>query len=122
MLSVSLVFGVNDVLALKDFNTFLNNFLIHEKPSFLERYVAKKAQAWIQRRAIRIFNEIQSQVKESTINVALNEMNVDMFTVLALANDPLISPKTGEELFLTIASTELHFNKLQKPRQEQTYK
>jgi hypothetical protein len=121
MLTISLVFGVNDLLALKGFNTFLNNFLIHESPNFIQRYCANKAKDWLAKKGLKLFRQIQAGVKDERISLALNETNVSIFTTLALADDPLFQPQTGEELFLGIASTELAFIKLQKPRQDTSY-
>lgn len=121
MLSVSLVFGVNDLLALKDFNTFLNNFLIHEKPSFVEHWLAKRAQGWIQRRAMKVFGEIRQEVAPASVDVALNQCSTAMFAVLALSTQLSFQPKQGSELFLAVAAAELTYNKLKSPRSDSTY-
>jgi len=122
VLSVALVFAVNDVLALRSFNTFLNNFVIHEKPNFIERWAAKRAQGWIQSRAMTIFKDIRRETADKQIDLALNQCGADMFAVLSLSTQPSFQPTAGDELFLAIAAAELAFKKLQSPRSEEIYK
>jgi hypothetical protein len=122
MLSVSLVFAVNDLLALKSFNTFLNNFQIHENPNLVSRYLAKWSQRWIQARSLKIFSEVRTMAGDNTIDVALNKCSTGMFAVLSLATTPSFQPKQGTELFLSIASAELAFEKLRAPQPDSTYK
>lgn len=121
MLSVSLVFGVNDLLALKAFNTFLNNFQIHEKPTFIESWFARRAQSWIQNRAMKIFNEIRKETATRPIDVALNQCSTGMFAVLSLSITPSFNPSTGEDIFLSVANTELTFEKLRSPKADSLY-
>jgi hypothetical protein len=120
MLSFGLVVASNNLLALKAFNTFLSNYCLFEKPSFIEKFIIKRTKVWLEKEAIKQFKDIREEVVKDTINLSLNDCPTGMFTVLHLGNLPIPMP-TGKELFDLISHTELEFEKLKKPKTDNKY-
>jgi len=121
MLSFGLVVASNNLLALKSFNTFLSNYCLFEKPSFIEKFIIKRVKVWLEKEAIKQFKDVKEEVLKDTINLSLNDCATGMFTVLHLGNLPIPTP-TGKELFELISHTELEFEKLKKPKATEQYK
>jgi hypothetical protein len=120
MISFGLVVASNNLLALKAFNTFLSNYCLFQKPSFIEKYIIKRTKTWLEKEAIRQFKDIKEEVSKEVINLSLNDCATGMFTVLHLGNLEMQMP-TGRELFDMIAHTELEFEKLKKPKTAEAY-
>jgi hypothetical protein len=121
LLSFGVVVGANNLLALKAFNTFLSNYLLFNKPLFIERFLINRSKDWIYSKALKEFKELRIEVKKDTINVTLNDCPAGMFAVLYLANQEIkISSALG--LFASMSATELEFVKLQKPKKTEEYK
>lgn len=120
MLSFSVIVAANNLLALKNFTTFLFNYEIHERPNFLEKRAIRFAKGWIERLAIKQFNDLKAEIKPTTINLGINDCATGLFTVLYLANQQnnvsmakeVLS--SGTEIFMSIAHLELEFEKLKK--------
>jgi hypothetical protein len=121
MLSFGLVVASNNLIALKAFNTFLSNYCLFEKPSWIEKFIIKRTKVWLEKEAIKQFKDIKEEVVKDTINLSLNDCPTGMFTVLHLGNLPIPLP-TGKELFALISHTELEFEKLKKPKTSEQYK
>lgn len=121
MLSFGLVVASNNLLALKAFNTFLSNYCLFEKPTFIEKFIIKRVKVWLEKEAIKQFKDIKEEVIKAVINLSLNDCATGMFTVLHLGNLPMPLP-TGKELFDLISHTELEFEKLKKPKTSEQYK
>jgi hypothetical protein len=121
VLSFGLVVASNNLLALKSFNTFLSNYCLFEKPSYIEKFIIKRAKVWLEKEAIKQFKDIKEEVVKETINLSLNDCSTGMFTILHLGMLPMPIP-TGKELFDLIAQTELEFEKLKKPKATESYK
>ena len=120
MLSFGIVVAANNLLALKDFNTFLFNYEIHERPGFLERMLIRWAKDWIEKAALKQFEDLKIEVKPDVINVSLNDCPTGMFTVLTLAHQQTQGIleknrlKTGNEIFLSISQLQLEFEKVKR--------
>lgn len=120
MLNFATVVACKNILALKDFTTFLFNYEIHERPNFLERKVISFAKKWIEVIVIKQWNDLKTELKPNTINLGLNDCSTGMFTVLYLAhqqNNVSFAKElltSGKEIFLSIASLEVEFEKLKK--------
>lgn len=121
MLSFGLVVASNNLLALKAFNTFLSNYCLFEKPTFIEKFIIKRVKVWLEKETIKQFKDIKEEVIKAVINLSLNDCATGMFTVLHLGNLPMPLP-TGKELFDLISHTELEFEKLKKPKTSEQYK
>lgn len=118
-LSFGQVVGVNNLLALRAFSTFLFNYTLHEKPNFIERFAIKAADKWIELRARKEFIELKNGIEQASLS--LNDCQTGMFTVLYLASQKELTFGSGKELFQLISNTELEFEKIKKPRFETSY-
>lgn len=121
MLSFGVVVACNNLLAMKSFTTFLSNYLLFNKPSFIDKFIIKRLKDWISLKAIKEFIELKVEVKKETINVTLNDCPAGLFAVLYLANQDVVI-HDAQELFASISATELEFVKLQKPKSNEAYK
>lgn len=118
MLSFGSVSCVNNILELKGMSTFLVNYNIQEKPTWFQRYLIKKALSWIDWQAKRNFVELRGLLNTEQISLGLKDCDSGLFTVLFLAKAPKFVFKTGKELFDAIASFQLDFEKVKRPREE----
>lgn len=118
---MSMTFGtsvsVNNLLALRAFYTFLFNYQLHEKPSFLEKLVIPYIKKWVESKAVNTMNELLNDVDAKAASVSLNDVSGDFFAVLYIVNNPelIVECKTGQELFLLLAQMALEFEKVRKP-------
>lgn len=141
---------VNNLLALKAFRTFLNNYKQHEMPRGLRKNVIVR---WLERKLIsflgsclrkvsrqRFLIEISKNVIENHAAqimaellrdddakkafMSLKDAPVGMFAVLYIIQNPHLmgNGKTGKEIFNLISETELTVALLKNPREEQSYK
>jgi len=120
VLNFGIVVACNNLLAMRAFNTFLSNYLLFNKPSFIERFLINRSKDWIYSKAIKEFIELKVEVTKVTVNVTLNECPAGMFAVLYLANQGVVC-HNAPDLFALIATTELDFFKLQKPKTNEAY-
>lgn len=125
MISFGLVVATNNLLALKNVTVTLTNYKIFEKPSLLEKWLMPKAQAWLNKQAIKNFLDIVEEVKKAEINIGLNDCTTGMFTILYIAREYTLGKMIihgATELFQIISHTELEFEKLKKPNSDASYK
>lgn len=125
MLSFGLVVATNNLVALKNFNVFLNNYQIFDKPLFLERWMLRRLHLWVQNKAIKNFNDIVEEVRKTEINVGLKDCATSMFTTLYIANEyqyGRMEIHNALELFQLMGNTELEFEKLKNPKVDESYK
>lgn len=123
MLTFGTSVSVNNILALRAFYTFIFNYTLHEKPSFLEKIWLPKLKAWIEKRAVATMNELLNDPSAKQASVSLNDVSGDFFAVLYVVQNPqlVIEMKTGAELFQLLAQMALEFEKVRKPRTEAGY-
>lgn len=125
-LSFGAVVACNNVIALKSFTTFLSNYRTFDRPTFISKWLSLKAQVWIDYRALKEFNDIKGEIaKEDVGYLSLNDMDTALFTVLRVAtevNTKGLRIDTAKDLFSLISSSQLEFEKLKKPRVEESYK
>lgn len=119
MLTFGTVVALNNLLALKAFYTFLFNYNLHEKPSFLEKLWLPRLARWVERRAIATMNELLNDADAKTTSVSLNDVSGDFFSILYCVHNPqeVVRIKSGRELFLVLAHMALEFEKIKKPRE-----
>lgn len=125
MISFGLVVAVNNLLALKNFTVFLNNYRIFEKPNWIERWIFNKVQPWINRKAIRNFLDVVEELKKFETNIGLKDCQSGMFSILHIANDYRLNRLVihdAPELFSLISHMELEFEKLKNPKNDESYK
>lgn len=124
---MSMTFGtsvsVNNLLALRAFYTFLFNYQLHEKPSFLEKVVIPHLKRWVEKKAVNTMNELLNDDAAKTASVSLNDVSGDFFAVLYIVQNPelVVEIKTGHELFQCLAQMALEFEKIRKPRSDAGY-
>lgn len=123
MLTFSTSVSVNNILALRAFYTFIFNYTLHEKPSFLEKIWLPKLKAWIEKRAVATMNELLNDPSAKQASVSLNDVPGDFFAVLYTVQNPqlVIEIKTGHDLFQILAQMALEFEKIRKPKLEAGY-
>jgi len=112
--------AVNNILALRSFYTFLFNYELHEKPSWLERrFVIPRLKAWVAAKAWSNMQELRTNPVHVAANISLNDVAGDFFAVLYLVQNPheMGEMTTGQELFLLLAQMALEFEKVKKPRE-----
>lgn len=140
--------SVNNLLALKAFRTFLNNYKQHELPKpirgtlrnwlerklvdFLALSVAKLsrqrlllalAKVLVEKHATKIMTELVQDRDAQTAFASLKDAPVGMFSILYLVQNPhlLAEIKSTKALFDLISETELKVALLKNPREEQSY-
>lgn len=112
--------AINNILALRSFYTFLFNYELHEKPSWIERrFIIPTLKTWVAQRGWNTLQEMLVDPAAKAASVALNDVPGDMFAVLYLVNNPheLGQMTNGAELFLLLAQMALEFEKIRKPRE-----
>lgn len=112
--------AVNNILALKAFYTFLFNYELHDRPTWIERrFVLPRLRAWVENRAWATMQELLVDPAAKAASVSLNDVPGDFFAVLYVVNNPheLGQSKTGREMFLLLAQMALEFEKIRKPRE-----
>jgi len=116
--------AVNNILALRAFYTFIFNYTLHEKPSFIERLWLPRLKSWIEDRAIKTMHELLHDEYARMASVSLNDVSGDFFAVLyVVQNQSLLHGiKTGHELFQLLAQMALEFEKVRKPKLDSEYK
>jgi hypothetical protein len=122
-LSFSTSISVNNLLALRAFYTFIFNYTLHEKPSFLEKIWLPKLKSWVETRAVATMNELLNDPAAKQASVSLNDVSGDFFAVLYVVQNPqlVIEMKTGQELFQLLAQMALEFEKIRKPKTDAGY-
>lgn len=141
---------VNNLLALKAFRTFLNNYKQHEMP---KKAIRERLRLWLERKLVafigeslrkttrqRFLIELAKNLVETHAQKVMAELLVDddakrafatlkdapigMFSILYIVQHPhlLSEVKTARELFDLISQTELTVALLKNPREEQSYK
>ena len=120
-LTIAQAVACRNLLALKDFNTFLFNYQLHERPSFLEKWAMRVSKAWLDRQAMRFFNELRSTELEK-LTLKLKDCKTEMFSVLYIAGDRKLKFTSASELFPVISDTVLEFDKIKTPAEETEYK
>lgn len=115
---------VNNILALRAFYTFIFNYTLHEKPSFLEKLWLPKLKQWVEDRAIATMTELMNDSDAKQASVSLNDVSGDFFAVLYIVQNPqlITEVKTGHELFQLLAQMALEFEKIRKPKMDSEYK
>src|ERR1700690_3407483 len=112
--------AVNNILALRSFYTFLFNYELHEKPTFIERkFIVPRLKAWVAAKAWANMQELLKDPVHADASVTLNDVAGDFFAVLYLVQNPheMGQMTTGSELFLLLAQMALEFEKIRKPRE-----
>lgn len=119
MLTFGTVVALNNLLALKAFYTFLFNYNLHEKPSFLEKLWLPRLSGWVERRAIVTMKELLNDEGARSASVSLNDVSGDFFSILYCVHNPqeVVKIKSGRELFIVLANMALEFEKIKKPRE-----
>lgn len=118
---MGLTFGVsvsvNNLLALRGFYTFIFNYQLHEKPTFIEKWFLPRLKAWVEKRALVTLMNLIADKDAQGASVSLNDVSGDFFAVLYLAHNQhlMTEVKTGQSLFLLLAQMALEFEKLRKP-------
>lgn len=117
MLTFGTSVSVNNILALRAFYTFIFNYTLHEKPSFLEKLWLPKLKSWVEDRAVKTMNELLNDEGAKVASVTLNDVSGDFFAVLYIVQNPalVVEIKTGHELFQLLAQMALEFEKVRKP-------
>lgn len=123
MLSFGTSVAVNNLLALRAFYTFLFNFSLHEKPTFIERVAIKFLRKWVEVKALYIMKELLSDVGAATASISLNDVSGDFFAVLYCVQNPqlVVDITVGQELFIMLANMSLEFEKVKHPRDGTKY-
>lgn len=117
MLTFGTSVSVNNILALRAFYTFIFNYTLHEKPSFLEKLWLPYLKQWVEDRAVKTMNELLNDKDAKEASVSLNDVSGDFFAVLYIVQNPqlVIELQTGQELFQLLAQMALEFEKVRKP-------
>lgn len=123
MLTFGTSVAVNNILALRAFYTFIFNYTLHEKPTFLEKLWLPKLKSWVADRAVKTMNELLNDKEAQLASVSLNDVSGDFFAVLYIVQNPqlIIEIKTGAELFQILAQMALEFEKIRKPKTDAGY-
>lgn len=123
MLSFGTSVAVNNLLALRAFYTFIFNYTLHEKPSFLEKLWLPRLKAWVEARAIATMNELLNDQDAKAASVSLNDVSGDFFAVLYIVQNRqlVVEVNSGHELFQLLAQMALEFEKVRKPKSDAGY-
>jgi hypothetical protein len=119
-ISIAQAVACRNILALKDFNTFLFNYQLHESPNFVEKQAIKAASGWLNRIAMKFFNELRSTELEK-LTVKLADCKTEMYSVLHVATDRKAVFDSATDLFRVIADTNLEFDKIKTPKEDTAY-
>lgn len=123
MLTFGTSVSVNNILALRAFYTFIFNYTLHEKPSFLERLWLPDLKKWVANRAMKTMNELLNDTDAKQASVSLNDVSGDFFAILYIVQNPqlVVEVSTGHELFQLLAQMALEFEKIRKPKADAGY-
>lgn len=118
MLTFGTSVAINNLTALRYFYTFIFNYILHDKPTWLERQWLPRLKEWIEDRALVVMNELVNDKEVKNASVALNDVSSDFFAALYIAIHPetVVNVKQGGDLFLLLAQMALEFEKVKKPR------
>lgn len=123
---MALTFGtsvaVNNILALRAFYTFIFNYTLHEKPAFWERLWLPDLKKWVARRAFKTMGELLTDPEAKSASVTLNDVSGDFFAVLYVVHNPMtiVNVTSGQDLFILLSQMALEFEKIRKPKVEET--
>ena len=122
MLTFGTSVSTNNILALRAFYTFIFNYTLHEKPTFLERFWLPRLKQWVENKAVSTMNELLNDPDAKSASVSLNDVSGDFFAVLYIVQNPhlVTEIKTGHELFQLLAQMALEFEKVRKPHLSET--
>ncbi len=119
-ISIAQAVACHNILALKDFQTFLFNYQLHEKPNFLEKWLIARSELWRNRVALKFFNELRETELEK-LTVKLKDCKAEMFAVLYIAGERKLKFTLASDLFQYISETVLEFDKIKTPTDEARY-
>jgi|SRR5581483_4133663 len=119
-ISIAQAVAARNILALKDFNTFLFNYQLHEKPNFVEKWAIKTSAAWLNHLAMKFFKELRTTELEK-LTVKLKDCKTELYSVLHVAADRKVNFDSAPELFRLISDTMLEFDKIKTPTEETQY-
>ncbi len=126
-INMALTFGtsvaVNNILALRAFYTFIFNYTLHEKPSFIEKLWLPDLKKWVAKRAMKTMRELLADGEAKAASVSLNDVTGDFFAVLYVVQHPelIANISNGQELFILLAQMALEFEKIRKPKVDAGY-
>lgn len=123
MLDFGTSVAVNNLIALRAFYTFLFNYTLHEKPSWLEKKGIPYLKSWVEKRALATMDELLNSETAKAASVSLNDVSGDFFAVLYICQHPelVVELSTGNELFLLLSQMGLEFEKVKHPRDGTKY-
>lgn len=113
MISFGAVVAANNLLALKDFNTFLFTLEIHERPGFLERKLISWAKGWIAKKAVDQLTDLKAEIDPSTFGLGIKDCPTSLYSAFFTATQPQVL-KTGAEIFAFLSMSQLEFEKIKK--------
>lgn len=145
-ISISQAFNCKNILALKDFSTYLFTYRIHEMPRgkrkgwlgrFIERCVAgfifkclrestrqrlllKVANDLVRDAAMKEFIELRGTELEK-LTVKLKDCKTELYSVLHVAADRKSQFDSAQDMFRAISETILEFDKIRTPVEETQY-
>ncbi len=116
-LSFAISVAVNNLIALKNFRTFLFNHVQHNRTTFVERWLVERAKGWIERRAWLEIRGLMLDPMAQVASVTLNDVDAAFFAVLYICQYPqtLGNCSSGKELFDVLSQMELEFARLKRP-------
>lgn len=127
-LTFGLVVAVNNLLALKNFNTFLSNYIIHEKPNWLERKLIQSSLIWLEKQIWNNWKDLNVELEKRRFNLIPKSSRSDFWSVLYTANEQWLTSidskkiKSIKELFGEFSLHELKIDRMKKPRATEAYK
>ena len=123
MLTFGTSVAVNNILALRAFYTFIFNYTLHEKPSFIEKLWLPDLKKWVAKRAMKTMRELLADGEAKAASVSLNDVTGDFFAVLYVVQHPelIANISNGQELFILLAQMALEFEKIRKPKVDAGY-
>lgn len=83
-LTFSTSVSVNNILALRAFYTFIFNYTLHEKPTFIEKLWLPRLKGWVEKRVVATMNGLLTDSSAKYASVSLNDVSGDFFAVLYL--------------------------------------
>ncbi len=119
-LSIAQAVACRNILALKDFNTFLFNYQLHESPTFVEKLAIRLSSSWLNHIAMKFFKELRSTELEK-LTVKLKDCKTEMYSVLHIATQKHTRFESASDLFRVISDTVLEFDKIKTPLEETKY-
>lgn len=119
-LSISQAFNCKNILALKDFNTYLFTYEIHMKPNRVEKWAINIARVWLNRLAMKEFNELRD-TKLEDLTVKLQHCKTEVYAVLHVALDRKAKYDSANDMFRAVGEAALEFDKIKTPTEEAAY-